>query len=78
MKPTPSPTSFAAFLRVTDAARYLGVSANTLRSWDQQGKLPARRHPLNGYRLYERGELDELLRSLHASVQAEERHGRSL
>jgi excisionase family DNA binding protein len=78
MDPTPPHASFSAFLRVKDAARYLGVSANTLRSWDQQGKLRARRHPLNGYRLYERGELDELLRSLHASVQAEERHGRSL
>jgi excisionase family DNA binding protein len=64
MEPSPPRPPFSAFLLVQEAARYLGVSANTLRAWDQQGKLKARRHPLNGYRLYDRGELDELLRSL--------------
>jgi DNA-binding transcriptional MerR regulator len=30
----------------------LGVSIVTLRRWDDTGKFPARRHPINGYRLY--------------------------
>jgi excisionase family DNA binding protein len=43
-----------AMLTVKAAAEMLGVSAQTLRRWDRSGKLPARRHPINGYRLYPR------------------------
>ncbi|MGH7914525.1 MAG: MerR family transcriptional regulator [Candidatus Binataceae bacterium] len=49
------------FLTITDAASYLGVSASTLRNWDRAGKLKARRHPINGYRLYNRADLGRLL-----------------
>lgn len=52
------------FLRVSEAAEYLGVSANTLRNWENAGKIPAHRHPVNGYRLFRTDELDELLRPL--------------
>ncbi len=63
-----SPT-FADLLTVRVAAAYLGVSPGTLRAWDAQGKLPARRHPINGYRLYDRAALDELLARLKAGPQ---------
>lgn len=49
------------YLRVKEAAEYLGVSPNTLRNWGRSGKLAERRHPMNGYRLYAKQELDELL-----------------
>lgn len=39
-------------LTVKQAAAMLGVSIVTLRRWDDTGKFPARRHPINGYRLY--------------------------
>jgi len=52
------------FLRVAEAAEYLGVSANTLRNWENAGKIAAQRHPVNGYRLFRTDELDELLRPL--------------
>lgn len=45
------------FLQIAEAARLLGVSASTLRNWDRSGKLKARRHPLNGYRVYSRTDL---------------------
>lgn len=51
-------------LTVAEAAEYLGVSANTLRNWDRAGKLTARRHPINGYRLYALKELEELKRAI--------------
>ena len=57
--------NFAAFLTVAEAARLLGVSVSTLRNWDRQGRLVARRHPLNGYRLYDRGSLDRILTDLN-------------
>jgi len=52
------------YLTVGEAAAFMGVSASTLRNWDRAGKLKARRHPINGYRLYRRAELQMLLKSL--------------
>jgi excisionase family DNA binding protein len=52
------------FLNVGEAAATLGVSRSTLRNWDKAGKLKAYRHPINGYRLYNRRELETLLRKV--------------
>lgn len=49
------------YLRIKEAAEYLGVSPNTLRNWGRSGKLTERRHPMNRYRLYAKEELDALL-----------------
>ena len=38
-------------LTIKAAAEVLGVSEQTLRRWDKAGKLRAKRHPMNGYRL---------------------------
>ena len=42
-----------AWLLIAEAAEVLGVSEPTLRRWDASGRFPARRHPVNGYRLYD-------------------------
>ena len=52
------------FLRISEAAEYLGVSPNTLRNWDNAGKIAAVRHPVNGYRLFKREDLEALLRQV--------------
>jgi excisionase family DNA binding protein len=44
-------------ITIKEAARILGVSEPTLRRWDDAGKFKARRHPVNGYRLYERSKV---------------------
>jgi len=49
------------YLRISEAATYLGVSPNTLRNWDNSGKVAAIRHPVNSYRLFHRRDLDVLL-----------------
>ena len=54
-------------LRVKDAADLLGVSPNTVRAWGAAGKIPEYRHPANGYRLYKREELENLLRRIEVS-----------
>jgi len=46
------------FLRISEAAKYLGVSPNTLRNWENAGKVVAVRHPVSGYRLFKRKDLD--------------------
>jgi len=52
------------YLRISDAAEYLGVSPNTLRNWENAGKVVAVRHPVNGYRLFKREDLDALLKQV--------------
>ena len=52
------------YLRISQAAEYLGVSPNTLRNWENAGKLVAHRHPVNKYRLFRRADLDALLKKV--------------
>jgi excisionase family DNA binding protein len=59
------PPNLGKYLMVGEAAAHLGVSASTLRNWDRSGKLAAHRHPINGYRLYEKAELEKLLARAH-------------
>jgi excisionase family DNA binding protein len=56
------------FLRIREAAEYLGVCPNTLRNWCRQGKVPEYRHPVNNYRLFKVGDLDSLLRGADQAV----------
>jgi excisionase family DNA binding protein len=46
------------YLSVTEAAEYIGVSAQTLRRWDRDGRLPAVRRPGSTYRNYRRADLE--------------------
>jgi excisionase family DNA binding protein len=54
-------------LTIADAARLLGVSVSTLRNWDRQGKLTAHRHPINGYRMYDRAEIERLKKQIEGN-----------
>ena len=47
-------------LTIKEAADLLGVAEVTLRRWDDAGKFCARRHPINGYRLYRLAEVRRL------------------
>lgn len=55
-------------LTIKDAAELLGVSEMTLRRWDAAGKFKARRHPMNGYRLYSRADVLNLKRQIVGSA----------
>lgn len=48
------------YLTVQQAARFLGLSPQTLRRWDVEGKLKAVRRPGNDYRYYKRSDLEPL------------------
>ncbi len=52
------------FLTIKAAADVLGVTEQTLRRWDKAGKLRAKRHPMNGYRLYRRDVIVKLRREI--------------
>ena len=65
-----------AYLTIKRAARFLGVSTNTLRNWCQDGKMPTHRNPINGYRLFKRIDLESLLNRIALSKTRVRRRGR--
>ena len=57
-------TKLNEYVKTAEAARILGVSQNTVRAWAESGKIPVRRNPANGYRLFLRRDLDQFLAQL--------------
>lgn len=54
-------------VKIKVAARLLGVTAQTIRNWVSAGRLPAKRHPINGYRLFNLADI-ERIRTMHSHV----------
>lgn len=54
-------TKLSDYVKTAEAAEILGVSQNTLRAWAKAGKIPVRRNPANGYRLFKRSDLEKFL-----------------
>jgi excisionase family DNA binding protein len=52
------------YVKTAEAAAILGVSQNTLRAWAEAGKIPCRRNPANGYRLFLRCDLEAFLATI--------------
>lgn len=55
------------YMRIKDAAQFLGVTENTLRNWEKEKKISVYRNPLNRYRLYRQEELEQLLGTIQKS-----------
>lgn len=51
------------YVRISEAAKILGVTEQTLRNWDHRGKLAPMRHPINGYRMYKVADIHSILRT---------------
>ena len=64
------------YVRINEAAKYLGVCRNTLRNWGRQGKIPEHRHPVNRYRLYKVSDLEALLKQTERSAKKSRRKPR--
>ena len=47
-------------MKLSEASKYIGKSKETLRRWDNEGKLPAVREPFSKYRYYRKSDLDNL------------------
>lgn len=52
------------YLKIRDAAKFLGVTANTLRNWEKEKKIMVYRNPQNSYRLYKQEDLEKLLNNI--------------
>jgi DNA-binding transcriptional MerR regulator len=51
-------------ITIAEAAQLLAVSMPTLRRWDASAKFSARRHPINGYRMYRRQDVMKLRKKI--------------
>lgn len=52
------------YLKIKDAAAFLGVSSNTLRNWGKNKKINVYRNPQNSYRLYKKEDLENFLNNI--------------
>ncbi len=52
------------YVKIAEAAKMLGVSQNTLRSWADDGRILVRVNPANGYRLFRRADLEAFLKQV--------------
>lgn len=52
------------YLKIKDAAKFLGVTPNTLRNWEKEKKIQVYRNPQNDYRLYKKEDLEKLLNKI--------------
>ncbi len=52
------------YLLISDASKFLSVTTQTLRNWDNAGKLKAHRHPLNNYRLHKLSDLERIVKKI--------------
>lgn len=55
------------YINIKQAAKILGVSPLTLRNWDNNGKFPSGRHPINNYRVYRVEDLEKILMEIEES-----------
>lgn len=53
-----------AYYTVGEAAYIFGVTPLTLRNWDKNRKLKAKRNPINNYRIYKASDIENLLRRI--------------
>lgn len=52
------------YLTISEAAKFIGVSKNTLRTWERANKIKTLRNPMNQYRLYKKEDLEVLLKNI--------------
>ena len=56
------------YVQTAEAAEILGVAQNTHRKWAGRGDIPMHRNPVNGYRLFKRGDLEKFLKKVERPV----------
>ena len=64
------------YLRIRQAAEYLGVCRNTLRNWEIAGRIRVHRPSANNYRLYKIDDLDKMLLDAEQSARSLKRKPR--
>ena len=66
-------TKLTDYVKIAAAAQIVGVSQNTLRQWAESGKMPVRRNPANGYRLFRKKDLEAFLGRVESGEKAKKK-----
>ena len=53
---------------IEEAAKFLGLTSQTLRNWDKSGKINCIREPGSNYRLFSEDELDSIKSSVKPKI----------
>lgn len=61
------------YLKIAEAARFLGISQNTLRKWADEGRIPVRVNAANGYRLFLLEDLERFLEETAKPVERKQK-----
>lgn len=61
-------SKLSEYIRAAGAAKYLGVSQNTLRKWADTGVIPCRTLPACGHRLFREADLKKFVREVARPV----------
>ena len=56
------------YFSVSEAAKELNISSETLRRWDKSGKFKSLRHPINNYRVYSEEQVRNLVEELQLDI----------
>ena len=56
------------YLKVAEAAEFIGVSQTTLRKWADEGQIPMYVNKANGYRLFMQEDLEKFLSDMAKPV----------
>ena len=52
---------FNEFIRIAEAAKMIGITPTTLRTWERKGKIASYRNPINNWRMYKSDEIEKLM-----------------
>jgi len=58
----------SVYLTSSDVARELKISKNTLFAWEAAGKIKAKRHPMNNYRVWTRGDIEKIKKIINKGL----------
>jgi len=57
------------YLSISQVAKILDISTETLRRWDNNGKFKSFRHPINNYRVYSEKQIIDLVQEMQMEIQ---------
>ena len=52
------------YVTIKEASDLLGVTPQTLRAWEKKGELVPYRNPINNYRVYKVGQIEEFIEEM--------------
>jgi len=59
--------NLSEYMKISVAAKFLGVCVHTLRNWDRRGFFKPSRNPVNKYRYYKKEDLIKLLKQIEGN-----------